>query len=518
MPADRTVTRRLAAACLAIVAVLAIAGPAAALAPPQPLPGYRPAFVTETDQHPWRDCLWASAAMLLDKWTNGDVVRTHQQLRTLSGDTKGGSTLKDLHVAFAKLGFSTPDSLQGDRLTWSQLLSRLQRGAGAVVLGDYGKLPRHFGRWDYGFWKGLPVDGKPAAPKPAPKPAATAAGKATAKPKPRPDNHAVYIERYDPRHGRVWLMDPLASGAWKGEWISVRSLKRFAWSSGGHVYAVTTPVAAPAPFTGVRIGGASVNLSPGAVTATWQLHAPRSWRFPGGDVHVSILPAASPLEAAARSALVNPGTSTRSAPARPTVLGTGQALTMAAALPKTPGAYVAGMSLTDRRFGRRVVSSAPVAVFVPGDQRATMRLNVLDAFLSAGGAVHVNLTVANAGDQSWADPTGADGDPTIAPLRTARDRETRVTAHWIRLDAPSGRAGPASEPADAAPVTLMDVPLDPGQMARYRGALTVPSELGTWALVVDVEDSIVGSFAAQGNAPAVAVFQVVPARGIDPVD
>jgi len=39
--------------------------------------------------------------------------------------------------------------------------------------------------------------------------------------------------------------------------------------------------------------------------------------------------------------------------------------------------------------------------------------------------------------------------------------------------------------------------------------------VGRWALVVDVEDSIVGSFATLGNAPAVALFDVVPPRRIE---
>src|SRR3954468_10416518 len=127
MPIVRTFTRHLAAACLAAASLLVIAaGPVAALEPPRPLPDYRPAFVTETDEHPWTDCLWASAAMLLDKWTNGDVTRTHQQLRALSRDHKGGSTFKDLAVAFHKLGFSTPDRLTGSRPTWHELLRRLR--------------------------------------------------------------------------------------------------------------------------------------------------------------------------------------------------------------------------------------------------------------------------------------------------------------------------------------------------------------------------------------------------------
>src|SRR5262245_54748167 len=141
MPIDRP-ARSIVAACLALASLLAIpATPAAALQPPQPLPETRATFVTQTDERPWTDCLWASAAMLLDKWTNGDVIRTHQQLRALSGDRRGGSGFEELHDAFAKLGFRVPDRRVGDGLTWGQLLGKLKRAAGAIVLGDYGQLP-----------------------------------------------------------------------------------------------------------------------------------------------------------------------------------------------------------------------------------------------------------------------------------------------------------------------------------------------------------------------------------------
>ena len=322
-------------------------------------------------------------------------------------------------------------------------------------------------------------------------------------------------------------MDPLGRGGWHGEWISVRALKRFAWTSGGHVYAVTTPTAAPQPFAGVRFVGASMGLSESAVTATWELRTLRKWRYPGGDVHVSIAPAGSPLEAAARSALVAPGVTVDPPPARPTAGVTGHRLTIRTALPTTPGVYTASMSLTDRRFGRRVVASAPVAVFVPGDQRATMRLNVLGDILTAGGAVRVDLSVANGGDATWADASGPGDAAAGTPLRTARKRDTRVdgpldpprsppSGAGVRADAASAGAG--DDTGDADPVALLRVPLDPGELARFRGDVVVPSTLGRWALVVDVEDSIVGSFAALGNAPAVAVFEVVPPRGIEAVD
>lgn len=520
MPIDRPL-RTLAAACLALATLLAVAAaPAFALEPPRPLPGYRATFVTQTDKRPWNDCLWTSAAMLLDKWTNGDVIRTHQQLRALSGDRRGGSGFEELHVAFKKLGFSVPDSRFGQRLSWGELLSRLRRGAGAIVLGDYGDLPRWYGRWDYGFWKNGHL--KPA-PKPAAKPAAKTKGKAA---KPPTDNHAVYVERYEPRRGRVWLMDPLGRGGWHGEWISIRSLKRFAWMSGGRVVAVTTPVATPAPFAGVRLSAPEVRLSDAAVTATWRVAAPRRWRYPGTDVHVSMTTAPSPLQAAARTALLSPAVSLDAAPARPVASVSGRTLRISAALPTTPGVYLAGMSLTERRFGRQVAASEPVAVFVPGEARATLRLNVLGDHLTAGDGVRVNVSAANAGDATWADAPGPDGEGTAPVLRTARQRNTRLVAHWIRLDGPAGgpdatvkgQAAAGETTADPGPIELLRVPLAPGELARYRGDVLVPEALGKWALVVDVEDAIAGSFAALGNAPAVAIFDVVPPRGIEAVE
>ena len=180
--------------------------PAAALEPPRPLPGYRPHFVTQTDVRPWNDCMWASGAMLLDKWTNGEVTRSHEKLRRLSRRPQGRvavrRTCARVRAASASTLRFSPNG--GERITWSRLLRRLAQGSGAVILGDYSDLPRHYGRWDYRFWKG----------------------------KGKHDNHAMYIERYDRKHGRVWLMDPLARGeGWKGEWISVRALRRFAWRS-----------------------------------------------------------------------------------------------------------------------------------------------------------------------------------------------------------------------------------------------------------------------------------------------
>jgi hypothetical protein len=485
MPITRP-ARTLAAACLVLVTLFGMAPrPAAALEPPRPLPDHRPTFVTETDTRPFIDCLWASAAMLLDKWTNGNLRVTHGELRRLAGD-RGGSSLEDLQVAFRRLGFGIALDARGNStLTWGALLARLGRGAGAVVLGDESHLPRWYGRWDYQFWQ---KTGKK-------------------------DNHAVYIERYDRRRGRVWLMDPLARGAWQGEWISVSALRRFAWFRHGYVAAVTTPTARAAPFAGVIATWAQVGISETAVTATWRLRTPRRWTYPGADVRASITPASDPIAAAIATAQLDSRATADPAPKRPVAGVSHGTLRISAALPMEPGAYVARLTMTDRRFGRRVVTSEPVAVFVPGDRRATLRLSAHEHFLDAGESVRVHLSVANTGLTTWGEtiPPDADGgDVREGATRAIRERATRVTATWVRLD-PS-TAGETAETAQLT-VELGRVPLRPGALVRISESLEVPGQVGRWALVLDVVDDLEGSFAARGSAPAVAIFEVVAPRG-----
>ncbi len=475
-------------ACLALVLLAGLApGRASALEPPRPLPGHRPVFVTETDTRPWIDCLWASASMLLDKWTNGQVRASHQRLRRLSGDVAGGSSLEDLRVALRRLGFRIALDANGDStMTWGGLLSRLRHGAGAVVLGDYGDLPRWYGRWDSRFWRGKGKQGN--------------------------DNHALYVERYDARHGRVWVMDPLARGAYRGEWMSIWSLQRFAWFSGGRVQAIATPSAKPAPYKGVHLGAVRLEQSERSLTAVWPLQAPRRWRFPGADTHVAVEPADDPLGAAAAAATLASrhlaaGTNV---PTKPRASVAGGTLRASTALPHEPGAYLVSLRLTDRRFGRRVAAMARVTVFVPGDRRAILTLRSVDQQLPAGGTMPVWLTVGNSGSATWVDPEKRSA--------TARDlpRATRVMATWIPLDAhasPGDRrpstAGALMAPGLRRTSVLRRVELGPGGSARFQAEVAVPGEPGRWALVIDVTDDIDGSFAALGSEPAVALYEVV---------
>ena len=65
---------------------------------------------------------------------------------------------------------------------------------------------------------------------------------------------------------------------------------------------------------------------------------------------------------------------------------------------------------------------------------------------------------------------------------------------------------------------MRKVPLAPWKPERIRETLVVPKDAGTWALVIDIVDDVSGSYAALGRAPAVALFEVVPPRGIAPVE
>jgi hypothetical protein len=508
MPLTSRIARALVAACFVVVTWLsAVPSPAAALEPPRPLPDYRPAFVTETDERPWIDCLWASGAMLLDKWTSGEVTRTHQELRRLTQDRRGGSTLEDLREAYGHLGIDlqfSPDG--GERVTWSGLLRRLSNGAGAVLLGDDSKLPRWYGRWDYSFWK---LEKDEEADK---------------------DNHAVYIERYDRKHGRVWMMDPLGHGDWKGEWISVRALRRFAWTThGGFLSVAITPTAKAAPYADVAIADPQLSMTPMTLDAAWGITAPRKWAFPGATAGATFEPADDPLLVAARSVQVTmaaPATekarapeeepavneegpaseeapAAEQAPATPVAAVAGKSLRMTAALPTEAGAYQATLTLTDLRFGDVVARAESVAVFVPGPRRATLWLHVRDQAIEAGQEVAVSVLVANTGRKSWAEHVRS-AETSDGPIPV---RATRVVARWIRLDAPVDDTPPAL-------VVLQAVPLAPGKATTVKAELLAPESPGVWALVVDVVDDVDGSFAALGSAPAVKVFGVVVPRGI----
>lgn len=212
------------------------------------------------------------------------------------------------------------------------------------------------------------------------------------------------------------------------------------------------------------------------------------------------------------------------APARPATALVARALHLTAALPSKPGAWLATVTLRDRRFGRVVAQTGTVAVFVPGDRRATVTLHTSDTTAETGESIPITVSVTNTGILTWANATAPVGvpAPTVA-------RNTHLVTRWVPIDvepvAPASSDGATAatritSSSATAPVAvripdpddLRPLALGPRDFAQVHASVTAPSQPGTWALVVDVVDNVDGSFAAHGSAPATQVFQVAPAR------
>jgi hypothetical protein len=503
--------------------VTSLPSPALALDPPQPLPGYRPAFVTEREPGPWEDCVWAAASMLLDKWTNGRTVVDREHLRALSGDLDGGSTLVHVQRAFAKLGIDmTASPIAGDAITWNELLDRLAQGGGAILLGDYGKLPRKYGRWDPSFWENEGVL----------------------------DDHALYVDAYDRQRGAILVMDPLAPPGWGGEWMPLRALKQFAWRGrGGTLWTAMTPVARAAPFEGVAFGGPAIAAATISFSVSWPIAlAPESWTATGTSVSAQFTPAqrvnraqvvvtappsnamaassaasveqATPLEGRASLAPAAPGApavvpaapADPAAPAAPAAPATPASAVVDAALIATipfpaPGVYDVSVTVTENRFGLDVATAGPFTLYVPGPRAATY---VVPAGGTAepGASVEISVLVRNSGVESWR-------DPSLDPLRLLEmppPRNTRLVGTWI-LDGPArGDEGGLAMPPST--IELGPLPLEPGVFQTVEATLRVPAEPGSWHLVLDVVDDAIGSLAAAGSVPAEIAFDVLDAGRI----
>jgi hypothetical protein len=487
--------------------VTSLPGPALALDPPQPLPGYYPAFVTEREPGPWEDCVWAAASMLLDKWTSGRTVVDREHLRALSGDLDGGSSLVHVQRAFAKLGIAmTASPIAGDSITWNELLDRLGQGGGAILLGDFGKLPRKYGRWDPSFWEN---DGLL-------------------------DDHALYLDSYDRERGVVLVMDPLAPAGWAGEWVPVKALKRFAWQGrGGSVWTAMTPAALAAPFEGVTFGDPAIAADTTAFSVAWPIaQAPDGWTAAGTIVSAQITPALSvdrahvvvttppahavseePAALAAPAAPAEPAVpvapATAGAPADvPAPVAPASAVVDAALIATiplpAPGVYDVSVTVTENRFGKDVVTAGPFTLYVPGPRAATYVVPD-DLTAAPNASVSIAVAVRNSGIESWT-------DPPLDPLRLLEmppPRNTRLVGTWF-LDAPAKVDGPSR----AVPPPAIDfgpLPLVPDYIQLVKATIRMPADPGSWHLVLDVVDDEIGSLAGRGSVPAEIVFEVLDA-------
>ncbi|MEA2630174.1 MAG: hypothetical protein QOE66_393 [Chloroflexota bacterium] len=501
---------------LALAAPIALAGEPHLVRPPAPdRDSPTPHFVTETNDTKWDDCEWASAAMLLEKWTGERVDR--RALRGAANVAKGGSSFRDvtrgtdyllnLHLRYSPGG--------GDPMTWRQLLARLSDGGGAVIEGAYSRMPQWFKRWDRKF-------------------AASGSVKSA---------HAVYVERYQPRRGRVWLMDPLGRDGYNGEWISVSALEYFSYTSSGLVHAMATPARLPpVSISKVRLGQPTLDGPLLAGTPTVLsipiVHDPRSTRqprvatvwvssawervdpaLPDGPVAPARLVPATPSGSPPPAGFPGTGSSPISPEAVDlTVLGssrggiestfamaTGGPVAVSAPIvtgspkgapliggdwnlhtrivaPTAPGRYRLTLTLRDRSgraIGPRLVKPfLPMIVSVGGPYQATFdgpqSLAMGDRILAFG--------VTNTGRAAWVASAGQVGTQRSGPAASA----PHVIADWLFAD---GHTDPAGG---------VDLDLAPGVTATVALPLLVAPS-GAIALRLDLIGPDGGRFSEQGG-------------------
>ena len=471
--------RTLGALALAIAFLLPAAVPAAAREPHRPLPNYHPEFITQREGGgSTADCLWASASMLVEKWTAGRITVSKDRLRRMSGDMRKGSNFDDLTPVLRKLGLKAKWSPEGgEYVTWGGLRDRIRKGGGAILLGDYHELPRWYGRWAPKFWKK----------------------------KGKKDNHAIYLDRYDGRTDKFWVMDPLAPAGWKGEWIPARYLRAFAWSTGGGgLWAMVTPTAKRAPFSGVKFGAPERSVRDGRLRIDWNVRkAPKRWKLPRVKVLTRVERVGNPVALAITDALSAPLGQPAAQKGKPSARYSKKAKTITASmkLPATPGAYEIALSLGERRFGRTVARSSTI-VYVPGERRGSILVKEVGA-ATAGERFELDATVMNTGSRDWSDPEWL---TTSAAATLQERRDTVIRATWSLLEAGDGdHAGPA-------PVDVLEVPLKAGEVSHTTLHVDAPKTPGRWILTLDIADEIVGSFAAAGSAPRTLVVMVVDGR------
>lgn len=450
----------------------ALAGATAAL--DRPTGEYTPHRVWQMK----KNCVWAAGAMLVDKWTRGGIRVSQSVLRRASNDKKGGSSLYNLArgvgaVTGIQLRFS-PGS--GDTMTWWQLLDRIDHSGGAVLIGEYSRLPAHFTRWDRAFANR------------------------------RNNSHAVYIQSYDRIHGKVWLMDPLAEGHYPGEWINVEALHRFATIEGGKVMAAATPARhqpQTAPLTdhaydltrprlaATAVAGSLLRVSVGLHISSG-FPNPAAHRFVGRWVPVAVplVPLLPQPPRLLRAVLDSASSSGAGLPPVPIAATTASApdragssgFSAAVPVPTIPGRYRLSLGLTE--VGRKTPSRSFRAVVVEVVDPFAARISLpAVGDVTAGERFKVKVGLANIGSLDWRTPVvEEEGTRAIAPATP-----TLFVLTWRSDD---GSELPAAEvPAELAA----------GQALALTVALVAPPDAGTWTLTADVVNPVRGALSSTGR-------------------
>jgi len=425
---------------------------------PPPTGNYSPKHVWQTKDN----CIWAAGSMLLDKWSHGRVRASQYTLRKASGDKDGGSTLRDLSRAFAKAArvkLKTPG--YGGSMEWWELLDRLESGGGAVVVGEYNRMPPYFSRWSPGY-------------------AAR-----------RSSGHAVFVERYDRRNGRVWIDDPLAPGGWPGEWIPVDDLRRFADVERGSVQAAATPprrhpTTAPLVDQAYRLGAPE---AAGIVIVGQPLAVSVPLHITGGFPRPAAHRLAATWRLADGSRTEDPPT-TRSKPVRPS----GSGFRASLPVPQEPGRYIVDLRLAPERGRSPARPVGTVEIRVVGPFAATIAV-MTQADRVVGRPVPLTVVVDNVGSVDWR-PSPERERAQAAPAAPGADSPAMLTLVWRSGLRPDHEA--MSVPVGLAPGARMEVDL----------LVSAPPMGGIWRLEAVIGHPILGPMTNMSDAmdPVLVTF------------
>lgn len=200
---------------------------------------YRPVLVRQADgsTFQWFNCTMASAAMALDRATEGAKKSTGAKMRSCQDNQSGGTTLEDAKTALERCYGQTLDNHYG--LSWATFIAALKFGHGAIIQGWYSYFGSYASQINRSF------------------------------------NHAVFCNEVSADGSTLLIYDPLAIAA---KWIPVSVVQQFcghlALGEGGtpgvgNVYAgftIATPdhsVPVPPPPTPVvKLLYGGVALSP----------------------------------------------------------------------------------------------------------------------------------------------------------------------------------------------------------------------------------------------------------------
>lgn len=180
---------------------------------------YVPPFVTETDEKNWDDCTVCSTLMATAAATTGETVsnknwrpKNSKQLKRLRerirnhlgpGNQTGGTTMADMRVAFKAEYPWLPKipSYVEQQNTWKKARNSLLSGWGGVYMGN----PALVTNKNSGLRRWTNNDNF---------------------------GHAIWVDRArETASGtyEFYVMDPLGSGSYDGEWIAEEDLSEFTW-------------------------------------------------------------------------------------------------------------------------------------------------------------------------------------------------------------------------------------------------------------------------------------------------